>query len=76
MNITTWLAELKEGDRVKVGHPRMPLHEFVITRIREASRDRVAIHTACGMVRWFSRNTGLEIGKPSSIAGSIRPPGA
>lgn len=76
MDTKTWLLELKVGDRVRVGHPRMRSDEFIYTRIREANRDQVAIHTSCGMKRWFNRNTGLEANKPSHIAGSIRPPGA
>ena len=75
MDIKKWLNELKVGDRIRVGHPRMCENEFVFTKIKEALRDRVAIHTSCGMTRWFSRDTGIEIGKPSHLAGSIRPPG-
>lgn len=76
MNIQEWLLELKVGDRVRVGHPRMNDREFIFTRIKEANRDRVAIHTSCGMTRWFSRSTGLETGKPANLAGAIRPSGA
>jgi len=75
MNIDEWLLNLDVGDRVRVGHPRMREREFIFTKIREATKHKVAIYTSCGNKRWFSRKTGLEIDKPANLAGTIRPTG-
>ena len=75
MTTQEWLLNLEVGDRIRVGHPRMREKEFIFTKIKEATRDRVAIHTSCGNKRWFSRKTGLEVNKPANLAGAIRPVG-
>lgn len=75
MNLREWLQNLHVGDRVRVGHPRLPDNDFVYTRIRFETSQTVAILTSCGQKRWFNRITGFEVGKPQDHRGVIKPPG-
>ena len=71
-----WLKNLHVGDRVRVGHPRMPENDYVFTSIRFENAQEVAILTSCGQKRWFSRATGFETNKAQDYKGVIKPPGA